>query len=167
MLLPDSTMSRKMAIVPKTARPDATGQADHAALAIADRRDAVERTLDARAIVVAKVADASDDELDVRLADGRRRQDHLATTKTRGWFTAKVHHHFEKIGRRRNLLQRNVDVRRQSEPRSAPTSSMISCSIMLVLHEETASHPRRLVPNLPRHTQSGGLRVRSRNMGIR
>ena len=47
---------------------DAAGDADDAALAIADGRDAVQRALDARAVVVAERADALDDILDVLFA---------------------------------------------------------------------------------------------------
>ena len=62
MLLPDSTMSRMMATVPKTARPTRQVRPTIAPLAVADRRDAVQRALDAGAVVVAELADALHDD---------------------------------------------------------------------------------------------------------
>ena len=70
MLLPDSTMSRMMAMVPKTARPTRQVRPIDPALAVADRRDAVQRALDAGAVVVAELADAAHHVVDVFLADG-------------------------------------------------------------------------------------------------
>ena len=48
---------------------DAAGQADDLAAAVADGRDAVQRALDAGAVVVAERADVIDDVLDVLLGD--------------------------------------------------------------------------------------------------
>ena len=52
---------------PEDGLADAAGEADDLAVAVADRRDAVERPLDARPVVVAEAADVVDDVSDVRL----------------------------------------------------------------------------------------------------
>ena len=61
--------------------PDAAGQADDLAAAVADGGDAVERPLDARAVVVAERADVLDHGLDVGLGDLAVEQDDLAPGK--------------------------------------------------------------------------------------
>ena len=54
-----------IAIVPKTARPMRQVRPTMSPLAVADRRDAVQRALDAGAVVVAELADALDDVVEV------------------------------------------------------------------------------------------------------
>src|SRR5205085_421670 len=82
---------------PEDSTPHATGDADDAALAIANGRDAVQRALDAGAIVVAERADALHDVVDVFLGHRVGRQQHLAPGQSRLGLAAEVHHHFEQL----------------------------------------------------------------------
>ena len=73
--------------------PDAAGQADDLALAVADGRDAVQRPLDAGAVVLAERADAGGDVLDVFVGDGDAfaQPDDAAVGEARLGVAAQVH----------------------------------------------------------------------------
>ena len=86
---------------------DAAGQADDLAVAVADGGDAVERPLDAGAVVVAERADVVDDVLDVLFGDLALEQLGLAAAaEARLRRAAEVHHdldHVRALGSARKL----------------------------------------------------------------
>ena len=77
---------------------DAAGEADDLAGAVADRADAVERPLDAGAVVVAEDADVVDDVRDIGLGDLPVEQVLLAGREPRLRPAAEVHHDLEQVG---------------------------------------------------------------------
>ncbi len=103
-----------ISMVPKTARPDAAGEAHDLAAAVADGTDAVEGSLDAGAVVLAERADVVDDVLDVVRPDLTIEQDLLATTtEARLRAAAKVHHHLDDAAHVIELTHALADLRRQ------------------------------------------------------
>ena len=76
---------------------DARGEADDFALAVADGGDAVEGALDAGAVILAEVADALGDELEVVGGDVAALDHHLAVEETGGGGTAEVEDDFEQL----------------------------------------------------------------------
>ena len=75
--------------------PDARGQPDDLAFAVADRRDAVQRPLDAGAVVLPKVADALRHQLEVLRGDLAAPDLHFAVEETGGGNAAEVEDDFE------------------------------------------------------------------------
>ena len=86
--------------------PDAAGQADHIALAVADGRDAMQRALDAGAVVLAEIAHVLDHHLQVGQRDLVLAQHHLAVAKARLRQAAQVHHDFEQVALALGFFQR-------------------------------------------------------------
>ena len=103
-----------ISMVPNTARPMRQVRPTTLPLAVADGRDAMERPLDARAVVVAERADAGDDVLQVVLGDLALEQHALAARAEAGLGpAAEVHHDLddvEHVGQRADGV---ADLRRQ------------------------------------------------------
>src|SRR5262249_28279654 len=92
---------------------DPQRQADDAPLAVANRRDAVQRALDAGPVVVAELADPRDDVLDVLGGDLAVVERDLPPGEARLGRASQVHHHLEQPLAALELDQRGVDVRRK------------------------------------------------------
>ncbi len=92
---------------------DPHGQADDAALAVADAGDAVQGALDAGPVVAGEQADALDHEIQVLLADLALAQGCLAVGKAGLRHTPQIHHHFEQLVGAVGLLQSRMNLRRQ------------------------------------------------------
>ena len=102
---------------------DAAGQADDLARAVADGADAVERPLDAGAVVVAERPDVLDDVVDVGVADARRVEDRPRCREARLRHAAEVEHDLDQIARSAAAaLDRRRD-RAAGAPRSSRSSS--------------------------------------------
>ena len=84
-------------MVPNDGAADAGGEADDLALAVADGGDAMEGALDAGAVVLAEVADALGDELEVVDGDVAALDGHLAVEEAGGGGTAEVEDDFEQL----------------------------------------------------------------------
>ena len=92
---------------------DPAGQPDDLAVAVADGADAVERPLDAGAVVVAERADVLDDERDVGLADLAIEQHHLRIREPRLRPPAEVEHDLDERGPIRQRMHGVHDLGRQ------------------------------------------------------
>ena len=93
--------------------PDPAGQPDDLAVAVADRADAVERPLDAGAVVVAERPDVLDDEGDVRLDDLAVEQAHLRIREAGLRPAAEVHDDLDQGVAIRQGVDRGHDLGRQ------------------------------------------------------
>ena len=92
---------------------DAAGEADDPAAAVADARDAVQRALDAGAVVFAELADARDDVLDVALGDLALAEHDLPAGEAGLRQAAEVHDDLQQLVLVGAVAQRVADVRRQ------------------------------------------------------
>ena len=92
---------------PEDRLADAAGEPDDLAVAVADRRDAVERPLDARPVVVPEAPDVVDDVGDVRLGHLPVEEDRLAVREARLRATPEVEDHLDELG----LVGQGVDGR--------------------------------------------------------
>ena len=92
---------------------DAAGEADDAPAAVADAGDAVQRALDAGAVVLAELADARDDVVDVALRDLALAEHDLAAGEAGLRQAAEVHDDLEQLVLVGAVAQRVADVRRQ------------------------------------------------------
>ncbi len=77
--------------------PHPAGEADDGARAVADCADAVQRPLDSRSVVVAEVADALGDVLEVVVGDLDGVEDHLAIGEPRLRLATQVEHDLEEV----------------------------------------------------------------------
>jgi len=97
---------------------DAAGQPDDLAVAVADGADAMERPLDAGAIVVAERPDMLDDERDVRLDDLALQQAHLRIGEAGLGPAPEVHDDLDEGGPIREGVDRRHDLGRQRSEQS-------------------------------------------------
>ena len=150
---------------------DAAGQADDLAGPVADGADAVERPLDAGAVVVAEDADVVDDVLDVRLGDLAVEQRHLAVGEAGLGPAAEVHHDLDQLGRigqragrpagrraaapRRSRLRSSIDSRR---PASRPDQSrvLLLCWLAYRRDERRLGHAHDGLLHQERHGVQAG-----------
>jgi hypothetical protein len=82
---------------PEDGAPDATGDADDAAFAVANGGDAMQGALDAGAVVVTEGTDPLDDEVDIVLADGAGREQYFAPGEASLRLAPEVHHDLEQL----------------------------------------------------------------------
>ena len=75
----------------------AAGEPNNSAEAVADGRDAMKRTLHARAIIRVEGADAFGDVVNFCACDLFFQQGHFVFNKTRSWYAAKVNHDLEQF----------------------------------------------------------------------
>src|SRR4029078_365000 len=93
---------------------DAAGEPDNLAPAIADETDAVQRALDAGAVVIAEIADVVDHELQVVFGDLFMAEHHFAAGGAGLGQPAEVHHDLKQVGAAFGRAQRLDDARRES-----------------------------------------------------
>jgi len=77
--------------------PDTAGEPHHFPAPVADRGDAVERALQASAVIRVEIADAVGDVLQVVLGDRFPAQFHFAGGEARAWIATKVENDLEQI----------------------------------------------------------------------
>ena len=114
-----------ISMVPKTARPTRQVRPDDLAAPIADGADAVERALDAGAVVIAERADVIDDVLDVLLVDLAVEQDLLAAAaEARLGSAAEVHDHLDELATQRGSARMRSPISGGSASSRASRSSV-------------------------------------------
>ena len=104
---------------PEDRPADAAGEADDLAAPVADGADAMERALDAGAVVVAEGADVVDDVLQVGLDDLALEEHGLAAAAEASLRApAEVHHDLDQVALRRQGLQGGDELGRQGGEQS-------------------------------------------------
>ena len=112
--------------------PDAAGQPDDLAVAVADGADAVERPLDAGAVVVAERADVLDDEGDVGLVDLALEERHLRIREARLRPPAEVHDDLDEGGPVRQGMDGGDDLGRQGREQRVEVVDRFALAVRLI-----------------------------------
>ena len=144
--------------------PDAAGQADDAALAVADARDAVQGPFDAGSVVAGELADAISDVSQVIGGDFVLAQDQSRDPQTGLRQPAQVHDDFKQVIALVRTSQRLLDARRQHVQQRFQVVGNLRVAIILLITFWLCTNDRPLVAERLRQrsaslTISTGLRT--------